>query len=81
MRPYLPRQAEQYVGQLARQFPAVAIVGPRQVGKTSLAQHLAAQWPGDTVYLDLETPADFNKLKDKSRKRNGDQLADRPALY
>lgn len=64
MRPYLPRQAEQYVGQLARQFPAVAIVGPRQVGKTSLAQHLAAQWPGDTVYLDLETPADFNKLKD-----------------
>lgn len=64
MRPYLPRQAEQYVGQLARQFPAVAIVGPRQVGKTSLAQHLAAQWPGDTVYLDLETPADFNKLKE-----------------
>jgi uncharacterized protein len=64
MNPYLPRLAEQSVSALAAQFPAVAIVGPRQVGKTSLAQHLAQQWSRESVYLDLETPADLNKLSD-----------------
>lgn len=64
MYPYLPRLAEIEINQLAAQFPAVAIVGPRQVGKTSLAQRLATQWTKESVYLDLENPADFNKLSD-----------------
>jgi len=43
-------------------FPAVALLGPRQVGKTTLALQLAAQRP--SLYLDLESPADLAKLSD-----------------
>lgn len=46
---------------LARQ-PAVVLLGPRQVGKTTLALEIAAQRP--SVYLDLEAPADRAKLAD-----------------
>ena len=47
-----------------RQFPAVALIGPRQVGKTTLARSLGGAGTGDTVYLDLEDPADLAKLGD-----------------
>ena len=46
---------------LARQ-PAVALLGPRQVGKTTLARELAAGRP--SVYLDLEAAADRAKLQE-----------------
>ena len=45
--------AQQMAAQLAWS-PAVGILGPRQVGKTTLAQQIAAQAP-DSVYLDLDT--------------------------
>ena len=44
---------------LARQA-TVAIIGPRQVGKTTLALEIAEETP--SLYLDLEAPADLNKL-------------------
>jgi predicted AAA+ superfamily ATPase len=44
---------------LARQA-AVGLIGPRQVGKTTLALVVAAGRP--SVYLDLESPADRDKL-------------------
>ena len=62
--PYINRTAEKDILRLLSHFPAVAIVGPRQVGKTSLAQHIAAQWTRPTLYLDLENPRDLNKLSD-----------------
>ena len=43
-------------------FPAVAILGPRQVGKTTLALELAQKRP--SLYLDLESDADFAKLSE-----------------
>ena len=46
---------------LARQA-AVGLIGPRQVGKTTLAHEIAASRP--SVYLDLESPTDRNKLTD-----------------
>ena len=46
---------------LSRQA-AVALMGPRQVGKTTLAKMLASQ--SDSVFLDLESPTDRQKLAD-----------------
>ena len=43
-------------------FPVVAILGPRQIGKTTLAQQVADAWPGPTHRLDLEHPADLGRL-------------------
>jgi predicted AAA+ superfamily ATPase len=43
-----------------RRSPAVALVGPRQVGKTTLArEHLA---PASPNYFDLENPLDLQRL-------------------
>ena len=41
---------------------AVALIGPRQVGKTTLARQIAEA--GDNVYLDLETSTDRIRLAD-----------------
>ena len=41
--------------------PAVAILGARQVGKTTLAKTIAAQHPG-AIYLDLERPQALARL-------------------
>jgi uncharacterized protein len=49
--------------QLLGQFPAVAILGPRQVGKTTLALELIREQPS-ALYLDLEAPPDAAKLAD-----------------
>jgi predicted AAA+ superfamily ATPase len=48
-----------------RIFPAVAILGPRQAGKSSLAAHIAeTQQVEPTIRLDLEDPRDRTKLTD-----------------
>jgi predicted AAA+ superfamily ATPase len=58
----IPRHARSQVeAALARQA-AVALIGPRQVGKTTLALDIAAGRPA--VYLDLEALADREKLSD-----------------
>ncbi len=43
-------------------FPVVGLVGPRQVGKTSMARALAEQMGAGAVMLDLERPSDLSKL-------------------
>ena len=63
---YFKRLAEKDITRLAESFPAVAIVGPRQVGKTSLVKHLSGIAAQEMIYLDLENPADLNKLSDPS---------------
>ena len=68
----IPRHRLSALGELLSEFPAVAILGPRQVGKTTLA----LEWVGANaaparkgpasapLYLDLEAPEDLAKLAD-----------------
>ncbi len=43
--------------------PALALLGPRQCGKSTLARHLLKEFD-NPVYLDVERPSDRNKLRD-----------------
>jgi hypothetical protein len=44
-------------------FPAVAILGPRQSGKSTLARLIGQSIPG-FIYLDLENPSDLRRIDD-----------------
>ena len=48
---------------LSQEFPAVALLGPRQVGKTTLAKELAKSDTGSTLYFDLESDEDLARLQ------------------
>lgn len=48
---------------LLREYPVVALLGARQVGKTTLARQLAAK-RATTIWFDLEDPADLARLDD-----------------
>lgn len=69
-------------------FPVVAMLGPRQVGKTTLARQLAAQWQGSVKHFDLEDPDDQARLTDPVfvlRTLRGlvvlDEIQTRPDLF
>jgi predicted AAA+ superfamily ATPase len=61
--PVIKRNAENTVLDLLKGFPCVAIIGPRQVGKTTLAKQIQQRFD-KTLYLDLELRGDFLKLDD-----------------
>ncbi len=60
------RQIQDELRQYLQEFPAVAILGPRQVGKTTLARQAADGLVPNTLYLylDLENPVDLAQLTD-----------------
>lgn len=58
----IPRHTEQAVAKALGRQAAVALIGPRQVGKTTLA-HSIVQGV-DALYLDLESSVDRAKLAD-----------------
>lgn len=58
----LDRRLYAQLDQMLREVPAVALLGPRQVGKTTLALQIAETLP--SIYLDLESPADRSRLSD-----------------
>lgn len=58
----IPRRAFAQTMDLLGRFPAVALVGARQVGKTTLAQACGREFDG--IYLDLESQRDLRKLSD-----------------
>ena len=58
----VPRAIESSVTALLSYFPAVSMVGPRQVGKTTLAKQMMRQLTKPTLYLDLEVEADLARL-------------------
>ena len=63
---YKRERTERIINRLG-QNPTVAILGPRQIGKTTLAYEVAkitSQNGQPSIYLDLENPEDFQKLQD-----------------
>lgn len=58
----LARRLKDRLLQLIGHYPAVGLLGPRQVGKTTLALEIAAG--RRSVYLDLESPPDRARLSD-----------------
>ena len=60
----ITRKIQQNVERSLTQYPVVGILGPRQVGKTTLAKTIQNGLTQNTVYLDLELPSDLNKLRD-----------------
>ena len=58
----IARLAQPKLRKLLQQFPAVALLGPRQVGKTTLAHSLAEELGTQALYLDLELPSDRAKM-------------------
>lgn len=85
----IPRQLhlDQLTDRLAN-FPIVAMLGPRQVGKTTLARQLAATWHGPVKHFDLEDPEDQARLTDPAfvlRPLSGlvvlDEIQSRPDLF
>jgi len=60
----IPRRLEPVVQERLSHLPAVVLLGPRQSGKTTLAHAIAAE--RDSIYLDLESPVDREKLADAS---------------
>ena len=61
---WIPRLQDPLLRRRLEQFPAVALLGPRQVGKTTLALQLAATTP--SLYLDLEASADLARISEPS---------------
>jgi predicted AAA+ superfamily ATPase len=57
----------QHLHQLKRlleRYSVVGILGPRQIGKTTLARQFAKQLKGDSTHFDLEDPRDLARLSD-----------------
>jgi uncharacterized protein len=58
----IERELKHKLNRLLDRNPAVVLVGPRQVGKTTLALEIVQQ--RDALYLDLEKPSDLAKISD-----------------
>ena len=85
-RPLIPRAAQALVAQALRRSPVVAVVGPRQCGKTTLARQLVP--PDSPNYFDLEDPVSLARLDQRSTALRGlagvvviDEVQHRPDLF
>jgi len=52
------------IGVLLKQFPVIAIIGPRQCGKTTLTKMEVLKLKKTGLYFDLESPKDISKFYD-----------------
>ena len=58
----IPRALEPDLLLRLMHVPATALLGPRQVGKTTLVRYLVPRLPKPSLYLDLENPVDRARL-------------------
>jgi len=75
MKRYVERVLAREVELRLKQFPVVAILGPRQCGKSTLAKRIIRS-DAEAVYLDLEIPSHLNRLNDAEAflRANNDRL-------
>jgi predicted AAA+ superfamily ATPase len=60
----IPRMITNSLLESLSYFPVTGIIGPRQVGKTTLARHLMEKLGKESIYVDLENPEDQSMLTD-----------------
>ena len=72
---YLNRDLSQTVHYLLKHFPVVAILGARQVGKSTLLRHALP----DAIFFDLERESDFQRVNDDPALLL--QEVDRPVIF
>ncbi len=65
MQVYIPRLVKSQVSEYMKLFPVVAILGPRQCGKSTLAKEIGKDIE-NFIYIDLENPADRFRINDLS---------------
>jgi uncharacterized protein len=63
MQKFIHRAIEQTIIKYMQVFPAVAVLGPRQSGKSTVIKHLASTFPS-FLYLDLQNREDLNRLSE-----------------
>jgi predicted AAA+ superfamily ATPase len=61
MHDFIKRKIEDVVIQYLKIFPVVAVLGPRQCGKSTLIKKLSEYW-GTSLFLDLQYETDYSKL-------------------
>ncbi|WPV67947.1 ATP-binding protein [Chitinophaga sp. LS1] len=68
------RRLEDKIKQTLQRIPSVALMGPRQIGKTTLALNISEGIP--SVYLDLENSLDLERVADINtfHEQNSDKL-------
>jgi predicted AAA+ superfamily ATPase len=74
---------------LSQLFPVVAVLGPRQVGKTTLVKEFMKSLARNTVYLDLEKPSQLELLEQPERYFQShqndcvvlDEIQNRPDIF
>ena len=49
---------------LLKSYPVVGVIGPRQIGKTTIARQFAKQQKSPTTHFDLEDSRDLARLSD-----------------
>ncbi|MBC7606168.1 MAG: ATP-binding protein [Burkholderiales bacterium] len=65
MHDFIPRKIEDTIKQYLKIFPVVAVLGPRQCGKSTLVKRLSQNW-GASLFLDLQYDIDLSKLDQPS---------------
>lgn len=70
----IKRRLEDQIRDRLKNSPSVALMGPRQVGKTTLAFNISEGMP--SIYLDLENRTDLQKVQDIEafHRENNDKL-------
>ncbi len=77
------------LNELSETFPVVAILGPRQVGKTTLVKEFIKTLAKNAIYLDLEKPSQREMLEQPERYLQShqddclvlDEIQNRPEIF